>query len=97
MIYCRHLTVLNRAVTLRYCTVEQCMSLVQRMNAGLRSVCYSNKPLAAGCTESAAETEGGSAGAETREQAQPSPAGGPPPPLQSPSSLHVIPSPEANQ
>lgn len=44
--------------------------------------------------------KGGSARAETREQAQPSPTGGPPPPpppLQPPSSLHVIPSPEASQ
>lgn len=42
--------------------------------------------------------KGGSAGAETRERTQPSPAGGPPtPPLQPPSSLNVIPSPEAKQ
>ncbi|KAK2849248.1 hypothetical protein Q5P01_009082 [Channa striata] len=40
---------------------------------------------------------GESAGAETRERAQPSLTGGPPPPLQPPSSLHVIHSPEANQ
>lgn len=33
------------------------MSLVQRINAGLWSVCYSAEPLAAGCTESEAESE----------------------------------------
>lgn len=75
------------------------MSLCREWTLGLWSVCHSNEPLAAGCTESGAQTEveGGSAGAETREQAWPSPAGGPPPPLQPPSSLHVIPSPEASQ